>query len=451
MAEQLCLHRFRNSRTTPNRSLRVRKIGRSIDQLVRPAGHVFYGWWIAGASSGLQWLAAMLWMQSYGAYVVLLQADFGWSKTVMAAAFAMTRIESGILGPAQGWLVDRFGPRLILTIGTLIFGVGFMLFSQVESLLGFYLIFALIALGSSLGGLATLMVSLVNWFNRHRAKAVSLSQLGFSVGGLSVPLVILSLEAFGWRATAFYSGILVLILGLPLVRLVHHRPEDRGEVPDGIRSALTNGETPPQSAPDFTARQAMRTWPFWLISFGHAFALLAVSSLIVHLAPHLTEGMGYSLAAAGLVVALMTGCQMVGQLIGGYLGDKLDKRLICFACMLAHSVGMLLLAYATHFWMVVLFTLLHGLAWGVRGPQMVALRADYFGASSFGTIMGFSSLIVMLGMSAGPIFAGYMADRNGDYQAGFTLLAALVLVGAFCFLLARPPKLAGRSLESRSP
>ena len=418
---------------------------------MRPAGHVFYGWWIVGASSGIQWLTAMLWMQSYGAYVVVLQADFGWSKTVMAAAFALTRIESGILGPAQGWLVDRFGPRLILTIGTLIFSVGFMLFSQVESLLGFYVTFALIALGSSLGGFATLMVPLVNWFNRHRSKAVSLSQLGFSIGGLSVPLLIVSLEAFGWRATAFYSGILVLILGLPLVRLVHHRPEDRGEVPDGIRSTSTNGEAPLPSPPDFTARQAMRTWPFWLISFGHASALLAVSSLIVHLAPHLTEGLGYSLAAAGLVVALMTGCQMIGQLIGGYLGDKFDKRLICFACMLAHGGGMLLVAYATHLWMVVLSTLLHGLAWGIRGPQMVALRADYFGASSFGTIMGFSSLIVMLGMSAGPIIAGYMADRNGDYQAGFTVLAGLVLAGAFCFLLSRPPKRAGRSLEVGSP
>ncbi len=428
----------------------MRNVRHSIDQLLRPAGHVFYGWWIVGASGGIQWLAAMLWMHSYGAYVVLLQADFGWSKTVMAAAFALTRIESGILGPAQGWLVDRFGPRLILTIGTVIFGLGFMLFSQVESLLGFYMIFALIALGSSLGGFATLMVSLVNWFNRHRAKAVSASQLGFSVGGLSVPLVILSLEAFGWRVTAFLSGVLVLVLGLPLVRLIQHRPEERGEVPDGIRSALTNGEAPLPTAPDFTAREAMRTWSFWLISFGHASALLAVSSLMVHLAPHLTEGMGHSLAAAGLVVALMTGCQMAGQLIGGYLGDKLDKRLICFACMLAHSAGLVLVAYATQSWMVVLFTLLHGLAWGIRAPQMVALRADYFGASSFGTIMGFSSLIVMLGMSAGPIIAGYMADRDGNYQAGFTLLAVLILAGAFCFLLARPPKRADGGKQAGS-
>ena len=71
---------------------------------------------------------------------------------------------------------------------------------------------------------------------------------------------------------------------------------------------------------------------------------------------------------------------------------------------------------------------------------MTAMRADYFGASSYGTIMGFSSLIVMLGMSCGPIFAGYMADVTGDYQLGFVVLAAGSLLGAFCFLAALPPR-----------
>ena len=71
-------------------------------------------------------LAGMLWMQSYGAYVVFLQAEFGWGKTLIAAAFALTRIESGILGPLQGWLADRYGPKLILSIGTLLFGFGFI-------------------------------------------------------------------------------------------------------------------------------------------------------------------------------------------------------------------------------------------------------------------------------------------------------------------------------------
>ncbi len=411
-----------------------------LNGILRPAGHVFYGWYIVGAAGGIQLLSGLLWMQSYGAYVVLLQDEFGWSKALVAGAFALTRIESGILGPLQGWMADKYGPRAVLRIGIVIFGIGFMMFSQIQSLLGFYLTFAFIAVGSSLGGFATVMVSLVNWFERHRAKAVAILQMGYSIGGLSVPLIILCLEAFGWRTTAFLSGVLVLVVGLPLVQLVLHRPQDHGEVADG--GSVESADQPKvfTSGQDFTAGQAMRTSAFWFISMGHACALLAVSSMMVHLVPHLTEGLDYSLAQAGFVVAAMTAFQMGGQIVGGFLGDRFDKRLICILCMLGHTIGLLLIAYASNIWMVLAFTMLHGLAWGIRGPLMVALRADYFGPSSFGTIMGFSSLIVMLGMSIGPIFAGYMADVQGDYLMGFSILAIGTFVGSACFLASRPPK-----------
>jgi sugar phosphate permease len=371
--------------------------------------------------------------------MVLLQQDFGWSKALVAGAFALTRIESGLLGPLQGWLVDRFGPRLILSIGTVLFGVGFILFSRVDSLLTFYLTFALIALGSSLGGFATLMVSIVNWFSRHRSKAIAASQLGFSIGGLSVPLVILALDAFGWRATAVASGVLVLVIGLPLVQLVRHRPEAHGERADGLAAPPIEPGADIAPNEDFTPRQAMRTRSFWLISVGHALALLTVSSMLVHLIPHLTEGLGYSLPAAGVIVALMTAFQLLGQLSGGYLGDLFNKRYICAVCMFGHTGGLLLLTYADSLLGVVAFAVLHGLGWGTRGPLMVSLRADYFGPASFGTIMGFSSLIVMLGMSSGPIIAGYMADQSGNYESGFTLIALLSLLGSICFFAATPP------------
>ena len=401
---------------------------------------MFYGWYIVGAAGGLQLLAGLLWMHSYGAYVVLLQDEFGWSKTLVAAAFALTRIESGILGPLQGWLTDRFGPRLILGIGIVIFGIGFILFSRIDTLLGFYLTFALIAVGSSLGGFATVMVSLVNWFSRHRAKAVAMSQMRYAIGGLTVPLVILCLEFYGWRTTAMLSGIVVIVAGLPMVMLVRHRPQDYDEVADGGDVLDANGQKIVfDSSRDFTARQAMRTSSFWLISAGHACALLTVSSLMVHLVSHLADGLEYTLAQAGLIVALVTGFQMIGQLFGGYLGDRFNKQVICVLCMISHTSALLILAFSTHIGLILLFTMLHGLAWGIRGPLMVALRADYFGPSSFGTIMGFSSLIVMLGMSIGPIYAGYMADIHGDYTIAFSTLGLGALVGSLCFVFARPP------------
>ena len=201
------------------------------DQLFRPNGHVFYGWWIVMAGA-LQLLSSLLWMQSYGAYVVLLQDEFGWSKTLIAGAFAMTRIER-ILGPLQDWMVDRYGPRIVLQFGTVMYGVGFMLFSQIDSVLGFYLTFALIAVGSSLGGFATLMVAVVSWFHRHRSKSCGdVTTRIFGRGFVSV--VVLALENFGWRETAFVSGIIVIVIGLPLAQVIRHRPESFGEVPDGI-------------------------------------------------------------------------------------------------------------------------------------------------------------------------------------------------------------------------
>src|SRR5262245_7423251 len=104
--------------------------------------------------------------------------------------------------------------------------------------------------------------------------------------------------------------------------------------------------------------------------------------------------------------------------------------------MLAHALALAILAAAATFGMVVAFAILHGLAWGVRGPLMGALRADYFGGAAFGTITGFSSMIAMLGMMGGPVLAGILADRTGSYQLGFMALAVLAALGSVCFALA---------------
>lgn len=410
-----------------------------LNAVLRPNGTIFYGWWIVAAASGVQWLAALLWMQAYGAYVVLLQAEFGWSKTLLAGAFALTRVESGILGPLQGWMVDRFGPRVVLVGGTILFGIGFMLFSTIESVLGFYLTFALIALGSSLGGFATLTIAVVNWFDRHRAKAIAFSQVGYSIGGLCVPLTVLALASFGWRWTAWVSGLIVLLVGLPLVSIVKHRPEQIGEWPDGLPPRPDSDTLIRAPRISFTWREAVRAPAFWFIASGHGLALLSVSSMIVHLIPHLTESLGVSLTVAGSVVAILTGCQLVGNLSGGYLGDRFTKRYICALCMLAHGAGVLLVAYGGSLAWMTLGVVLHGWAWGARGPLMAALRADYFGTASFGTIMGISSMIVMLGMMGGPLLCGLLADWYGNYRLAFSVVGASAFLGAGAFLAAKPP------------
>ena len=405
-------------------------------------GPIYYGWWMVGASFAMQALYAVLIFQSFGAYVAVLRDEFGWSKTLFAAAFAMARVESGALGPFQGWLVDRFGPQRVMQIGLLIMAAGFFWFSQLTSPTTFLLSFFVLSVGAGLAGFMTLATAVVKWFERRRATALGLMSTGLAVGGLLVPLMIITIEEFGWRNTTFVSGILVLAIGLPLSLVMRGDPEAHGYHVDGARGPSPAQRAAPR-ARDFTAREALRTSAFWYIALGHASALLIVSAVMVHLVLYVNEELGYSLGAAGAMVALMTAFMIVGQIGGGVIGDRVSKQRIIVGSMALHVAALLLLANATALWMVALFAIGHGLAWGTRGPLTAALRADYFGIASFGTIMGFSSLVMMMGMILGPIIAGVMADETGSYTAGFTLLAALAGVGSIFFVLLRPPRRPG--------
>jgi MFS family permease len=162
--------------------------------------------------------------------------------------------------------------------------------------------------------------------------------------------------------------------------------------------------------------------------------------VLAHRAIYLTDQRGWTTVASGLVGGGIVLMQFVGQLLGGFLGDRIDKRYIAATAMFGHAAGLLLFAHAGARWMVWAFVPLHGLAWGARGPLMQALRADYFGAAAFGTIMGFSSLVVMFGMIFGGLVAGVMADAFDSYTPGLTVLALLSGTGAVFFLLLRPPK-----------
>lgn len=220
-------------------------------------------------------------------------------------------------------------------------------------------------------------------------------------------------------------------------------------LPDGKkRQPLTGGAVTgmkalevDHGARDFTAREALRTRAFWFIAFGHALALTVVSAVNVHAVIHINDGLGYTLPAAAAFISLMTLFTVVGQLLGGFLGDRYSKRMMATAAMLLHALALLALTYATSTAMVVSFAVVHGLAWGTRGPLMQALRADYFGRTAFSTIMGYSVFIVTIGAMAGPLVAGILFDLTGDYALGFTILAASVGAGSLFFLFASKPRL----------
>jgi sugar phosphate permease len=268
-------------------------------------------------------------------------------------------------------------------------------------------------------------------------------QIGMAAGGLLLPVVALAMASFGWRATAFASGVLILVICLPLSFVFRRRPEDHGMRMDGAPPTQMELDTHQKKADDgtrdFTAREALRTPAFWLISLGHGFALLVVQAINTHAITHMKEGLGYTLEQAAFAITLQTVAQLCGVGLGAWIGDRYNKRILSVFCMLGHAAGLLCLTYATGPAMIVAYAVLHGVAWGMRGAFMQAIRADYFGRSAIGMILGLSLMIIIIGQIGGPMIAGIMADMTGNYRAGFTTIALLAALGSIFFLLAKRP------------
>ena len=406
----------------------------------RPSTPPFHGWRIAWGAMALQATVTALFVQAYGVYAAFWMAEFGWTRTTIALLYSLQRTESGLLGPVHGWLLQRVEPRALILTGLLLLGGGFLVLAHLHGLVPFVVCFLVMAVGASLAGILSLTTVLVNWFDRRRARVLAMLATGLSVGGLAVPLVGAAMEAFGWRAVSVASGVLVLGIGVPLSRTMHREPEALGQYPDGRAPDPDLGGTTSRPKATWTAPAALRTRAFWQISLGHAAAIAVVSAMIVHFVVYARETFDLSVTSAASVLTLSTALTMLGQALGGWLGDRYPKRHLAGIGMLGHAAAMALLASTGRVSLVVVAVILHGLAWGLRGPLMGAMRADYFGRSSFAMIMGASSLVVMLGSVLGPLLPGILADTFGTYRFGFGSLAAVAIAGAAAFFTLEDPK-----------
>ncbi len=442
---------------------------------------VFYGWWLVPVSGFVMLTSTTPMFHAMGLWFVALESTFGWTRTQLSLAFAFTRVEGGILGPIEGYLVDRFGTRRLVLIGMMIMGVGWMLFSQVESTenvpilrdlpfhllpdfmqpivppLMFYGVYMVIALGQGIGGWLPLMTMINNWFSRRRAMAVGWSSFTSRLGGLAlVPALAWAIDPVhdrvGWSVTAMIIGGVVIALAFPVTRLIRNRPEEYGLLPDGDRPAprrsaergrSAGAASATQSDPDFTARQALRTSAFWFIGIGHGFTSMVLIGMMAHLAPMMRD-QGYDLQTAAFVITAYTIVSMVFQVVGGFVGDRVPIRIALFVFTWIQASSVFLLALGPPTLPVAYgFALLFGIGFGGRSPLTISIRGQYFGRKSFGKIMGLSQVPMNLLLLVAPVFAGLMRDIQGDYIFAFTVLAACNMLGGAMFLLARRPRANG--------
>ncbi|MFB0901526.1 MAG: MFS transporter [Acidimicrobiales bacterium] len=402
----------------------------------------FHGWRVSLAGSIIWALQSLVWSQGYGNIAVVLENQFGWSKTFLAFGASLRSAEAAILGVPLGIALKRYNIGHIMKVGAVAQTIGFLILSQVQNKAGFITAIVVITIGATLAGFLTITATVVGWFERKRARALSFSSMGFAIGGVCAPFMVWGFRLIGWRWTVGIAGTILGIFVWRLAETMGVRREETGEPVDGISPSKVSETPRAEGVQDahFTTSEAVRTHSFWMIALGHGAALLVVSSVLTLLPLYLTEDRGFSAGRAALIAGFVPLFQFIGTFTGGYLGDRFNKRLIAGVAMLMHGSGLLAMVYFDTWITIGVFVVLHGLAWGLRGPQMAALRADYFGSSSFGPIMGLSSLIITCFAVTGPVLAGYLADRTGDFQLGFTILSLGTIAGFIFFVFATPPK-----------
>ena len=383
-------------------------------------------------------------MHATGFYVAALQDEFMWSATLFGIALAMTRIEAGALGPLQGWAIDRFGPRMMMRFGIASTALGLILFAFINNQATFFIFYFIISIGAGVGGFMTLTVAVVHWFQRTRARAMGYLMTGLAIGSFLAPLISFLIDGVGWRATSLGSGILLLVVGQLIATLIV-RPTDRGETPEPARAATVARPDAParplQQRRDFTAREALRTRSFWALSFAHGSPLLMVAAVSGFFVLRVGEIDGLGAGHAAIAIVIGTVFQIAAQLVGGYAGDIISKRLIIGLCLAGHAAAAVVLAIADSFPMIILGAILHWTAWGGRGPNINTLRADYFGPANIGQIMGWASVVMMIYSAGGSLLTGALRDLSDGWALPFLVAGIGTASGLVWLLLATRPRL----------
>ena len=365
----------------------------------------------------------------------------------MSLAFSLARVEGAILGPIEGWLIDKLGNRRMILIGYLVMTVGFLMFSRVNSLWQFYAAFMVISLGSGLGGWLA-MISLVNnWFVRRRSLAIATAMSGIHFGGFLLFLLAYGVDHHGFRWTTLGIGIFLLAVVGPVFKAVKNRPEDVGLLPDGDGGPTSMQPNQPDPGgrdavePEFTVLQALKTSAFWALTVVHLSSSISIVTLSIHLAPKLTD-MGLSLSEAAVIPAAYTLVALPSQFLAGFIADRFSKPKVIFVFLVFQAAGIMVIAFAESTAMAFLFAVLYGVGFGGRIPLLTAIRGEYFGRRAFATIMGISQMPNSIVMIFAPLYAGYLYDTQQSYFIPFATFGILAFMGAALMLTVRKPSLA---------
>jgi len=398
---------------------------------------IFYGWWVVFACFLIAFYVTGTVMFGFTAFFEPIAREFGWSYTQISLAASLRGLELGIFAPVIGFLVDRFGARRLLFLGTLSIGFGFILLSLTSTLGMFYGAFILIGAGTSACTGTVLAPAVANWFRKDVGKALGIMSCGIGAGGILLPFITSLIDLYQWRTTFVILGSGMFLIGIPLSFLILHRPEEYGYLPDGATLEEQKANTEFQDQ-EVDLRTALRTRVFWHLSVAESIRIMTVTALITHVIPYLSS-LGISRSHATLVATSIPLLSIVGRLVFGWLGDEFNKYKVMAMLYVLGGFSILTFAYVNTTWLLYPFLILFPLSWGAP-PLRGAILRESFGRLALGSILGILGGVATIARILGPALAGWTFDTFGHYHFVWFFFTGAFAVAVILMLTMSSPK-----------
>ncbi len=406
---------------------------------------MFYGWFVVATCMFIAFLT-MGTRNAFGAFVVPMEAEFEWNRTVVSWAAALGALLNGVSQPFMGYLFDRVGVRIVVMTGIVVVGASTLLMAATGSIWYLIAVFGVVAaVGQSGTSLTNTGAMLSKWFRRRRGLVIGLNASGMSLGGLIlVPFAAYLISLIDWRLSWIVLGVMILVLGIPLAFVfLHDDPAKKGLTPDGDPVPDTGpggspGAAAPPAQPLFAEnwRQAFRTLPIWQMSFSYFICGSTTFMLAVHFVPMAVEE-GINPQTAALIFGLMSGLNALGATGAGWISDRIGGRknwlaavYFCRGTGYVILVASLLVPGIPVVAGLLIFSVVAGLSWIATAPLTTSLTAEVYGLKSLATISGVAFLFHQLGGFTSVLAAGYLREFTGDYVLAFSIAAVMLYPAA---------------------
>ncbi|MGB9069960.1 MAG: MFS transporter [Candidatus Acidiferrales bacterium] len=429
-----------------------------------PGNRTFYGWTLLAVLFSLDFVN--MGFPVYGGTVInsYMLRQVPMSRGELGLGFTFSNLFVGLCAPIVAASILRVGVRKTFAIGSALICAGCLLLGQFTTkpwqyLAGYGVV---VGVGMGFGTLVPAGTAVTRWFKLYRGRAMGICLSASGIAGfVAAPLLnrILEVNGGNWRAGWRIVAGFAVISGLVAVLFVKERPEDSGQVVDGIpRTESTPQPQQRRRARElittylWTPAEAYRTKAFWLIAVAGITCQYPLFFFVAHWILH-ARGAGIAASDAAWTMSAFAIGGIVGRLTGGWLMDAISGRVAFIVGLGIFVVGSLLAIRVSADALAIAFTAaaLYGVAFGWTFTCMNTCTAHYFGATAFPKLNGTTIFVTSVIASPAGAIGGKIFDVSGGYARAFELNIVLALIGILAMGFAKMPHPRGVALsESRA-